>query len=869
MPPRAQAGPSKTRAARSSAAAPAKASPAKSRARGAAAAPESAPEPRRSGRVTRSMSASVPPEDPGPRKPAARKRAASPVEEEDEDEFQVGGDLELSDEGEGDEEEEGDEDEFPELDSGSDGDVEEEDSDDDEIDDEEDGSESGYNSSDIERMYEDGDDESPATSVISDSEDDETKALPVDERLSRMIERNTIKPDDSVGAEGQLSHAKEGVGRLVPSTLVPGGYRRKYRDIEAGYGSESSTEDHPNTIGNVPMEWYDDLPHIGYDVEGRKIFRPAKGDELDKFLANTTTLGAWTSAEDKLMGSNVELTDKELDIIRRLQNAENPDADYDPYQPTIEWFTGEGMERTMPLSAAPEPKRRFVPSKWEHEKVMKIVRAIRAGRIVPGKPAAEKPKVYGIWSEADQPHADHAMYMPAPQLPPPRTAESYNPPEEYIPTEEERKEWEEMDKEDRKTDFLPAKYDALRKVPGYKNLVQEKFERCLDLYLAPRTRKVKLNIDPESLIPKMPAPRELRPFPTTGCVQYRHPGSTRVRCVSLSPTGDWLASGSEDGVVRLWDVGNGREVWRWNLKGGAVQTVAWSPNADEALLLALVEGRIVLLSPLALVAPAVAAATLTHANVGFASSAASTKTTGKTGTEAIKWVRPGETQRERGELVYVDVPGTPRAAAWHRKGDYFATVASEAANKSVLIHQLGKHASQSPFRKTQGTVQRVAFHPSKPWFFAATQRYVRVYDLAAQKLVRTLQTGLKWISSLDIHPGGDNLIVGSYDKKLAWFDMDLGTKPFRTLRYHSRALRAVSFHPRLPLFASASDDGTIHVFHATVYADLTKNPLIVPLKILRGHRITDGLGVLDLQWHPEKPWLVSSGADGECRLWCS
>jgi ribosome biogenesis protein ERB1 len=27
------------------------------------------------------------------------------------------------------------------------------------------------------------------------------------------------------------------------------------------------------------------------------------------------------------------------------------------------------MERTMPLSAAPEPKRRFVPSKWEHEKV--------------------------------------------------------------------------------------------------------------------------------------------------------------------------------------------------------------------------------------------------------------------------------------------------------------------------------------------------------------------------------------------------------------------------------------------------------------------------------------------------------------------
>jgi ribosome biogenesis protein ERB1 len=79
------------------------------------------------------------------------------------------------------------------------------------------------------------------------------------------------------------------------------------------------------------MEWYDDLPHIGYDVNGRKIFRPAKGDELDKFLANVEDPAAWTSVEDKLLQQQVQLSDKELDIIRRLERAENPDADYDPY----------------------------------------------------------------------------------------------------------------------------------------------------------------------------------------------------------------------------------------------------------------------------------------------------------------------------------------------------------------------------------------------------------------------------------------------------------------------------------------------------------------------------------------------------------
>ena len=63
------------------------------------------------------------------------------------------------------------------------------------------------------------------------------------------------------------------------------------------------------------------------------------------------------------------LTSEELDIIRRLQENENPDAGYNPYEPTVEWFTGKGKEEVMPLSAAPEPKRRWVPSKWEKQKV--------------------------------------------------------------------------------------------------------------------------------------------------------------------------------------------------------------------------------------------------------------------------------------------------------------------------------------------------------------------------------------------------------------------------------------------------------------------------------------------------------------------
>lgn len=152
----------------------------------------------------------------------------------------------------------------------------------------------------------------------------------------------------------------------------------------------------------------------------------------------------------------------------------------------------------------------------------------------------------------------------------------------------------------------------------------------------------------------------------------------------------------------------------------------------------------------------------------------------------MKWSRASEKARDTGVLLEVALPGTPKQVTWHRRGDYFATLSPEAGNRAVLIHQLSKHQTQAPFKRTKGAVQRIAFHPTKPHFFVATQRYVRVYDLLAQSLIKTLQPGLKWISSLDVHPMGDNVIVGSYDKRLVWHDMDLSDRPYKILKYVSR-----------------------------------------------------------------------------------
>eukprot|EP00003_Mantamonas_plastica_P021156 TRINITY_DN341_c0_g1_i5.p1 TRINITY_DN341_c0_g1~~TRINITY_DN341_c0_g1_i5.p1 ORF type:complete len:980 (+),score=299.00 TRINITY_DN341_c0_g1_i5:4365-7304(+) len=667
-----------------------------------------------------------------------------------------------------------------------------------------------------------------------------------------------------------------------------------------------------NRIGNIPIEWYDDMDHIGYDVHGNKIMKKEGKDALDTFIDRSDDPYDWRKVHDYVNDKDITLTDEEIELVNRLVAGKHADGSYDPYADYVDWFKWE--DGIHPLSNAPEPKRRFQPSRHENRKVMRIVRGIRAGTVKTraqweAEQNQEKPLVLAWTEEETNSIQDDIMHIAAPKRALPTHAESYNPSAEFLPTEEEKEKWELMDPEDRPYNFMPNKHDALRHVPVYNNLIRENFDRCLDLYLCPRVKKRRMNVDPESLVPALPKAKDLKPFPTTLSIQYLG-HSSKVRSISIHPTGQYLASGSEDHTVRLWEVATARclRVWKFTrevdspVEFNTIHCVKWNPNPNVFVLAVAVGQRVVLCNAL----------------VG---SAEQNKTTdafilGQTG-DSKQEGEEGEGEKDEGDnddndddeeeeeepdlieqeeeehgkekkkvpVVWkvLQIPRSKRRdtgkrivlqhnkivmdIAWHKRGDYFSTTAPKAQSTAVIVHQLSKRDSQNPFSKSLGLVQQTLFHPSKPIFFVATQHYVRVYNLVKQELVRKLMTGVKYVSSMHLHPGGDNIIVGSYDKRLVWFDLDLSSKPYRTLRYHSKAIRAVQFHPRYPLFASSSDDCKVHIFHGRVYNDLSMNPLIVPLKILRGHQEVSHVGVLDLEWHPTQPWIVTAGADGEINLY--
>ncbi|XP_014486173.1 PREDICTED: ribosome biogenesis protein BOP1 homolog [Dinoponera quadriceps] len=631
----------------------------------------------------------------------------------------------------------------------------------------------------------------------------------------------------------------------------------------------SDEEDIRNTVGNIPMKWYDEYDHVGYDWESKKILKPEKGDELDNFLKRMEDPDFWRTIKDPQTGRDVVLKEDDIDLIVRIQKQKVPDVQFDEYAPWVEWFTSEAMK--MPLRKFPEHKRSFLPSKDEARQVSKLVHALKMGWI---KSSAEMkrereerkqgPQFYMLWQSNDQAEEMRRIHkhIPAPKRHLPGHAESYNPPPEYLFDNRELREWNKLKATPwkRKLHFVPQKFDSLREVPAYPKYIKERFQRCLDLYLCPRAYKMRLTIKPEELVPQLPNPKDLQPFPTKMSMVFN--GHTdMVRSITSEAIGQYIASGGDDMSLKIWEVSTGRCV-KTVPCGGVIRSVAWCPNQAVSLIAVAADKKVLLINP----------------GVG------DRLITGKTDElleiipqsevivservrSAVQWEQAEGKHHTDGIRVILNHFRNVKQVTWHGKGDYFATVMPDGQNRSVLINQLSKRKSQLPFSKSKGLIQCVLFHPIRPYLFVATQRNVRIYDLVKQEMMKKLLSNSQWISSMAIHPGGDNVLVATYDRKMLWFDLDLSTKPYQTLRLHGTGVRSVAFHKRYPLFSSGADDRGLIVSHGMVYNDLLQNPLIVPLKRFHNHESYNDFGILDVMFHPTQPWVFSAGADFTIRMY--
>ncbi|EFH62119.1 predicted protein [Arabidopsis lyrata subsp. lyrata] len=691
---------------------------------------------------------------------------------------------------------------------------------------------------------------SDSTSSANESETDESlpnqfaigeeSHIPKEEPIYEVI-----SSDDEMGYETQDDGERES---SVDGHEGSDDYESEQLDGEDDGSDQSSEQDEEsdssedevpprNTVGNVPLEWYKDETHIGYDIFGKKITKKETGDIINSFLATRDYSKNWCKIYDEYNDEEVELTKEDIKLMRRILKGKAPHADFDSCPPYVDWF--KWADARHPLSSAPEPKRRYIPSKCEAKMVAKFVIAIRKGLIKFSKPG-EVPNVYLLWGD------DSTSGQKSKQL-------TYIPPPKHKLPEEEQASCDLLCEEDRPK-FIPKKFTSLRSILAYGNALKESFDRCLDLYLCARVRKKRINIDPESLKPKQPSRKDLRAYPNSCYLEYK--GYTgKVTTLSTECYGQWIALGSTDGSVRIWEVETGRclKIWQFD---EAIHCVAWNPLFGFPIL-AIAMGRDLVIINTEL------GTDVEQKNIEELFHLGNVPEPKASVAAIASWL-----QDEKYGGIMIRHFKNISSIDWHRKGDYMSTVMASGETRGVVIHQISKKLTQKPF-KICGLPVTALFHPSLSYFFIATRKNVHVYNLLkVDEPVKKLETRMREISSMAIHPGGDNLIVGNRGK-MCWFDMDLSSKPYKTLKNHPKDITNAAFHRAYPLFASSSEDSTAYVFHGKVYNDLNENPLIVPLEILRGHSTSsNGGGVLDCKFHPRQPWLFTAGADSVIKLYC-
>lgn len=517
----------------------------------------------------------------------------------------------------------------------------------------------------------------------------------------------------------------------------------------------SDEEDLRNTIGNIPISWYDNYEHIGYDSTGRKILKPKNGekDEVADFLRKIEDPYYWRTVRDKFTGEQVIITDADAETVRRIRKGFHPDANFNPYPDFIDFFTYEKM--IHPVTNRPETKASFIPSLCEKRMVSKLVSKIKRAWQRPKVEAKDKKERFifdqDIWSTDPDPEskrqaARRRKYIPAPRVRPPHHRESYNPPPEFCATEEEIAKWRQKDPE--KRPFLAQQFPNLRSVPGYAPLVKERFNRCLDLYMCPRVRRMKADVNPEDLIPKLPRPKELQPFPTTMAIVYKGHDDV-VRSISIEPKGEYFVSGSDDKTVKVWEILTGRCCKTFEFDA-PVTCVAYCPVAEKSVVAVAAGKNVYLLNP-HVGHKEVANLTDEMFELAVDEQASDSSASEWTNTSPAK----DKEDWSRGQRVVIKHRHEVGQVTWHAKGDYFAAVVPNGGNRSVIIHQLSKRRSQIPFSKSNGIIKSVLFHPTRPLFCVATDRAVRIYDLMKQELSKKLMTNCRTTSSMAIHPGGE------------------------------------------------------------------------------------------------------------------
>jgi WD40 repeat protein len=246
----------------------------------------------------------------------------------------------------------------------------------------------------------------------------------------------------------------------------------------------------------------------------------------------------------------------------------------------------------------------------------------------------------------------------------------------------------------------------------------------------------------------------------TRAVLEGHSGA--VRAVAVAPDSNWMASGSDDGTVRIWNMGT-RQEWA-TVKGDADRVVAVAVAPDGSWI----------------------------------ASGSGDKT-----------VRIWDTRTGQARAVLEGHSGAVLAVAVAPDGSW---IASGSGDKTVRIWDTRTGQARAVLEGHSGAVLAVAVAPDGSWIASGSiDRTVRIWDAKTGQARVIFEDHILMVEAMAVSPDGSWIASGGEDKTVKIWDV--GTTEIRTvLEGHTQGVKALAVSPDGSWLASGSDDKTVRIW---------------------------------------------------------